>query len=180
MAESEGSSRQGIPAEFIPFRFAVHLFSDTEQDPEQLASKNVDGAVCGAAFSEVSGLEATMQPKKIAEGGRNWGEVVRVGATSFAQVTLKRGMTTVNDAFVWFDTVTRLANYGYRMSARIEVRDTRDRAIKPVLTWVLLNVLPTRFKGADLSSTAKEVAVEELQLTHEGLMLVRRAEPIKQ
>jgi phage tail-like protein len=179
MAESR-ATREAIPAEFVPFRFAVHLFSDTEQDPEQLAAKNVDGAVCGGAFSEVSGLEASMQPKKITEGGRNWGEVVRVGGTTFSAVTLKRGMTTVNDAFVWFDTVTRLANYGYRMSARIDVRDTRDPAVTPVLSWVLLNVLPTKFKGADLSSTAKEIAVEELQLTHEGLTLVRRAAPLKE
>ena len=105
--------------------------------------------------------------------------MIRVGATTFSQVTLKRGMTTVNDAFVWFDTVTRLANYGYRMSARIDVRDTLAGSDEPVLNWILLNVLPTKFKGADLSATAKEVAVEELQLTHEGLTLSRRRSPLK-
>ena len=67
MAEASAPTPEGIPAEFVPFRFAVYLFSDAEQDPEKLAGKSVTGAVCGAAFSEVSGLEATMQPKKLSE-----------------------------------------------------------------------------------------------------------------
>jgi hypothetical protein len=41
------------------------------------------------------------------------------------------------------------------------------------MTWSLTNVLPTRFKGADLSSTAGQVAIEEVTLVHESLTLMQ-------
>jgi phage tail-like protein len=42
-----------------------------------------------------------------------------------------------------------------------------------IMKWKLTGVLPTRFKGPDLSSTADQVAIEELHLVHEGLELER-------
>jgi phage tail-like protein len=135
-----------------------------------------DGAniLCRGAFSEVTGLEATMKPKAVREGGRNWGEIQLAGPTSFGPVTLKRGITEVADLWAWFDATTRQANYALRYTGRIEVFDP-DRPDKPALTWTLSNALPTKFKGPDLSATASAVAVEELQLVHEGLVLERPA-----
>ncbi len=45
------------------------------------------------AFAEVTGLEATMEPRAIREGGRNWGQHQRAGQVSFATVVFKRGIT---------------------------------------------------------------------------------------
>ncbi len=151
-------------AVFIPFRFKVSLF----------AGKSAGGdLVCQGDFSEVSGLEATMAPKKFAEGGRNWGEVQRAGPTTFATVTLKRGVTSVNHLFDWFGAVARDGNVGLRLTGEIEVRDDAPDA-PPRLRFRLENVLPVKFKAPDLSATATQVAVEELQLVHEGLSLERR------
>jgi len=49
--------------ELIPYRFEVILSSGAGQ------------VLCSGAFSEVTGLELSMKPKTLAEGGRNWGEV---------------------------------------------------------------------------------------------------------
>ncbi len=148
--------------EFVPFRFDVNLFSS--KAPKEL--------LCKARFSEVSGLEMTMEPKVFTEGGNNWGELQRIGQTRFSPIVLKRGVTDGPDLFNWFDAVTRGANYGYRLEGTIVVRGrTKEGADRPVLTWKLSGVLPTRFKGADLSSTASQVAIEELTLVHESLTL---------
>ena len=48
--------------------------------------------VCQGAFAECSGLEATMEPKVIKEGGRNYGVAQRAGGITFATVVLKRGI----------------------------------------------------------------------------------------
>jgi len=153
MADSAG--------EFIPFRFRVALY-----DGES-------GRLLGrGAFSEVSGLEATMAPKTLREGGRNWGEVQLAGPTSFAPVILKRGITEVADLWNWFDVSTRQSNHALRLSGTIDVYHPQDPD-KPLLRWRITNALPTRFKGPDLSSTASQVAIEELQLVHEGLELER-------
>ncbi len=153
MADSAG--------EFIPFRFRVALY---DGEGGRL--------LCRGAFSEVSGLEATMAPKALREGGRNWGEVQLAGPTSFAPVILKRGITEVADLWNWFDVSTRQSNHALRLSGTIDVYHPQDPD-KPLLRWRITNALPTRFKGPDLSSTASQVAIEELQLVHEGLELER-------
>lgn len=161
--------------EFVPLRFRVVLYAEDESR-----------ILCGGHFSEVSGLEVTMEPHAIAEGGRNWGEHQRSGRARFAPVVLKRGVTSVNDLWSWFDVTTRRSNYGYRLQGRIEVMgnpsaetDGRGTLIEvkadPILSWKLHEVLPTKFKGPDLSATASQVAIEELHLVHEGLELERLA-----
>jgi phage tail-like protein len=148
------------PKEFIPFRFRVTLFD----------SKEVTQELCQGSFSEVTGLEASMTPKAHKEGGRNWGEVQLSGPTTFPPVILKRGITDIDHLWSWFETTTHSANYGLRYSGMIEVFTPSG---EPAFRWNLINVLPTKFKGPDLSATASQVAIEELHLVHEGLMLER-------
>ena len=161
-------------SEFIPFRFKVSLFSG---DRSQL--------LCGGYFSEITGFEMTMEPKVITEGGRNWGELQRSGPTKFAPIILKRGVTTMNDLWSWFDITTRESNYAYRLTGEITVLGNPTTTVSkgkhgvqtttenPIMVWKLTGVLPTKFKGPDLSSTANQVAIEELHLVHEGLELER-------
>lgn len=147
--------------EFIPFRFRVALYDGEGGN-----------LLCRGAFSEVSGLEATMAPKALKEGGRNWGEVQLAGPTTFAPIILKRGITELADLWSWFDMSTRRSNYALRMSGTIDVFHP-ESPDQPLLRWRITNALPTKFKGPDLSSTASQVAIEELQLVHEGLELER-------
>lgn len=163
-------------SEFVPFRFKVSLFSG---DRSQL--------LCGGYFSEVTGFELTMEPKAVSEGGRNWGELQRSGRTKFAPLVLKRGVTSINDLWSWFDITTRQSNYGYRLTGEIVVLGNPSATIaagqhgvqsvtdNPVMVWQLTNVLPTKFKGPDLNATSSQVAIEEITLVHEGLELQRPA-----
>lgn len=156
-------------AEFVPFRFQVSLYAPDGPN---------DVLVCQGAFSEVTGLEASMTPKTVTEGGRNWGEIQLAGPTKFAPIVLKRGMTEIHDLYDWFDVTTRQANYAARMTGRIEVYDSNADTSgqrTPRLTWELTRAMATKFKGADLSATANQVAIEELHLVHEGLTLIRPA-----
>lgn len=153
--------------EFIPFRFRVSLFAPGGGEGQRRL-------LCQGAFSEVSGLEATMAPKAHKEGGRNWGDVQLSGPTTFAPVVLKRGVTSIGDLWEWFEATTRQASYDLRYTGVIEVfHPSQAWTDTPALTWELENALPTKFKGPDLNATASQVAVEELHLVHEGLTLAR-------
>jgi phage tail-like protein len=123
--------------------------------------------ICSGAFSECTGLEATMEPKVIKAGGMNYGAAQRAGAVSFATVVLKRGMTRTRDMFTWFQLVAGGA-YAYRLSAEIEMHNP---AGETVLTWGLDNCMPVKFKAADLNAKGADIGVEELHLAHEGLRL---------
>ncbi len=157
-------------SEFVPFRFKVSLYNS-----------NNSQLLCAGYFSEVSGFEITMEPKVIAEGGNNWGDHQRSGPSKFAPIILKRGVTNVNDLWAWFDATTRQSNYGYRLTGEITVLGNPsvpkggDPVDNPIMTWKLTGVLPTKFKGPDLAATANQVAIEELHLVHEGLVLQRPA-----
>jgi phage tail-like protein len=123
--------------------------------------------LCSGAFSECSGLEATMEQKTIKEGGRNYGSAQRAGQVTFATVVLKRGMTTTRHLWKWFEFVSG-GGYAYRLNATITMFDS---AGKRVLRWKLENALPVKFKAADLNAKGTDVGIEELHLVHEGLKL---------
>jgi len=132
------------------------------------STENGEVRLCGAAFTEVTGLEATMEPKVIKEGGRNFGAAQRVGPVTFGTVVLKRGVSQIVDLWRFFALVAGGAS-SKRLNATITVYDPER---EPVYRWRLLRALPTKFKTADLNATSTSVGVEELHIAHEGLELV--------
>jgi phage tail-like protein len=146
------------------FNFHVRFKRDALLGPPD----GTDTPLCSGAFAECTGLEATIEPKVIKEGGNNYGAAQRMGRVSFATVILKRGMTTTRDLWNWFQMVGGGA-YAYRLAVEIEMRDTTGA---PVLTWGLARALPVKFKAADLNARGTEVGIEELHLAHEGLTLL--------
>jgi phage tail-like protein len=148
--------------EFVPFRFQVSL---TGSDlPGGLGPE----PLCSGSFSDASGVEATMTPRAIREGGRNFGQVQRPGPTAFGTMSLKRGVTSRQDLWTWFEMVTNGERFGRLLNGKIDVFSGPDVAF----TWTLVNVLPVKFKAPDLSATSAQVAIEELQLAYEQLSLV--------
>lgn len=146
------------------FRFRVEFAEAPFQGP---GAGNVP--LCGGAFSECTGLEATMEPKAIKEGGKNYGVNQRAGAVTFGTVVLKRGMTTSRDLWRWFHLVADGA-YAYRLTATVTLLGHDGETT--VAAWKLERALPVKFKAADLNAKGAEVGVEELHLAHEGLTLL--------
>lgn len=151
-------------APFHVFRFQVDFVEDSLTGQ----ARETKVPLCSGAFSECTGLEATMEPKVIKEGGRNYGVSQRAGPVTFATVILKRGMTTNRHLWKWFELVSNGA-YAYRLAAIITLLDGQGQ---PVLTWRLARCMPVKFKAADLSARSTDVGIEELHLAHEGLTLV--------
>ena len=143
------------------FRFQVDF-------KEQMLGNETEGGevvLCSGAFAECTGLEVTMEPKAIKEGGRNWGAAQRMGNVSFATVVLKRGLTQTDDLWAWFSLVGEGA-YAQRLNVAITMFDQSGQG---VFSWTLKRALPTKFKAPDLNASNNEVAIEELHLVHEGL-----------
>ncbi len=154
-------NRDNPPAPYHVFRFQV----DFKEVLGGVEGKEV--VLCSGAFAECSGLEATMEPKVIKEGGRNDGVIQRAGSVTHATTVLKRGMTSSRELWDWFETVSGGA-YARRLTAVITMF---DHAGTGVLGWKLERALPIKFKAADLNARGTEVGIEELHLAHEGLRL---------
>ncbi len=153
--------------------YPVHVFRFQVDFREQLIGNDSEGpntVLCSGAFSECSGLEATMEPKVIKEGGRNWGAVQRSGKTIFATLVLKRGMTTTRDLWTWYEFVGT-GKYAHRLNVVVTLFDTAGEAI---LAWKLTHAMPIKFKAADMNAKGADVAIEELHLAHEGMSMLKK------
>jgi phage tail-like protein len=143
---------------FTTFRFLV------EVKVEGVADK-----VCGATFSEVDGLEMTMEPKTIREGGNNTTMVHFVGPVSYGQLTLKRGMTPNFDLWKWF---SRVNSPGYRgVRSRLEVVVVSSDGTKEDARFIADGCLPIKLKAPALNAKEGQVAVEEMQVVYQTLTL---------
>jgi phage tail-like protein len=145
------------------FRFQVSVASDWF-----LGAFDPDAAAVTAGFAECNGLEATMEPKVIREGGRNYGAAQRAGTVDFATVVLRRGLTRSPELWHWFEQATAHGGYALRSSVTIDVLDDEGH---PALSWRLRQAMPVRFRAASLNARATDVGIEELHLVHEGLSL---------
>jgi len=145
---------------FTSFNFVVLI--------EVKGVTNSGSQVCSAAFSECDGLEMTLEPKTIREGGRNTGPVHLSGPVSYGQLTLKRGMTSSFDLWNWFEKMARDDQTGYRTSATVVMRgaDQKDQAI-----FQLTGCLPIKLKAPALNAKDGIVAVEEIQIAYESMSL---------
>jgi phage tail-like protein len=141
-----------------------------------------DEALCEGGFSDVSGLEASMEAKAIKEGGANYGAHQRAGQVTFATVILKRGMSSSRDLWGWWALFAGAGNPGGGSGAatrtngafahRLTVRITlMNAAAQAQLVWRLERAMPVKFKAADFNARATEVGIEELHLVHEGLFV---------
>ena len=121
-----------------------------------------------ANFIEVSGLEITTEVIEYREGGDpNQPARKLPGLTRCKNILLKRGILKGdNDFFNWMRTTTE---------NQVEHRDIiiklLDKNQKLVMSWRALNAFPVRLSGPVLNAGANEVAIEELELTHDGLVI---------
>ncbi|MGB8167688.1 MAG: phage tail protein [Chthoniobacteraceae bacterium] len=149
------------------FRFQVDFERVSLGSPQG----NGNLPICRGAFSECTGIEATMEPKVIKAGGLNYGAQQRAGPVSFGTVILKRGMTTTRDLWRWFSHVNEQGRYAFRLNVAIRAAGPGEEQPGAALVVRLHQALPVKFKCADLSARATEVGIEELHLAHEGLSL---------
>lgn len=148
------------------FNFQVDFYEDSLGTATNSTS---DLHLCGGAFSECTGLEATMEPKVIKEGGRNYGAAQRAGSVTFATVILKRGMTKDRGLWRLFKDFSD-GMYAPRVAVYITLNDGQQRI---VMIWKLINAMPVKIKIPDLNAKGSEVGIEELHLVHEGIELVK-------
>lgn len=119
-------------------------------------------------FTEVTGLEVETQTIEYRDGASpEYHKTKMPGMQQYGNITLKRGtFATDNEFFDWWNTV------------KLNTIERRDITIsllneshEPVVVWKVKNAWPTKVTSTDLSSDGNEVAIETLELAHEGLTI---------
>lgn len=127
-----------------------------------------------AAVSRVSGLRRTTAVVRFRAGGDPSLEHRSPGRTEYEPITLERGVTQDREFERWADQVWQLgapsgkevALASLRKDVRIELL---NEAGQVVLAYVVYRCWPSRYQALpDLDARADAVAIEALELQHEG------------
>ena len=129
-------------------------------------SVSIDGTVM--PFQEVSGLDTETQVIEYRAGNSKTFSTIKMpGIKKFGNVTLKKGVFAKDNAlFDWYAKIEM--NLIKRAAVVISLLDQGGNT---TMVWTLNNAWPTKITGTDLKADGNEVAVETLELAHEGLTI---------
>jgi phage tail-like protein len=126
----------------------------------------IDG-ISIAAFSEVSGLVSETDVIEYRNGSDKTSTVRKLpGLTRYANIVLKRGITKDMQLWNWRKAIEQ-GTADRRNGAIILLDDERN----PVRRWRFSEGWPAKFDGPDLNAKGNDVAIETLELAHEGLTI---------
>jgi phage tail-like protein len=158
------------PSNPLPgFNFAVTM-AESEQVAGALAAGGVTQTIAG--FQEVTGLESSIEIHEYKEGGRNDFTHKFATTTNFGNITFKRGVAITPELWTWFDKVRR-GSFGARRSILIAHLDYEGNA---AMVWYVSRALPTKYSGPGWNAAQSSIAVESIEIAHEGLVLVPGSE----
>jgi phage tail-like protein len=125
----------------------------------------LDGLVTGG-FMEVSGLESEIKLESYEEGGQN--DYVHQFPTriNYPNLVLSKGLTDVWTLWNWYDEARQGSIR--RRNGTIMLLDHQRL---PVRWWNFQKAYPVKWIGPQFNSSVQEVAVERIELVHQGLTI---------
>jgi phage tail-like protein len=127
-------------------------------------------------FSECSGLQLETEIQDYAEGGLNTHMHKFPGRTKQSNITLKRGIVD-RGLWDWYYNLTRgiirLRTGSIVVLDPGSVIQERSNASDAVMQWDFERAFPAKWVGPDLNASQSNVAVETLELCHQGLKRIK-------
>ena len=122
-------------------------------------------------FTDVSGLDITNDVIEYRDGASpEYHKIKMPGMNKFGNITLKRGTFEGDTGFhEWMDTISM--NTVERRDVTIKLLNENH---EPIITWQVLNAWPTKVQSSDLKADGNEVAIETMELAHEGIKISKQ------
>jgi phage tail-like protein len=127
----------------------------------------------GVGFAEVSGLNSELELEEYREGGRNIGPRRFPKWGRYPNLVFRHGVT--DSTFLW-DWWTDVISHSFTLPTT-KAPPRRNGVIllesvdhKALAGWFFSNALPERLVGPGLNARGNEIAIETLELSHEGLL----------
>lgn len=123
-----------------------------------------DGRAVSGSFSEASGVEVTIDPIEYRHGTDDITPRKIPGLKKFTNITLKKGITA--DLEFWNWILRAMNGQVQRAEGSIVLLDENKQ---PVMQWNFKRGWPCKWTGPGMNATNNEVAMETLEICHEGL-----------
>ena len=149
---ADDGSAQGATWPLPKFRFEVDLGPGMQ----------------GVAFQEVSGMDVENQIIEYRKSNSTLFSIEKMpGIVKYGNVTMKRGVFVNDNTFwSWHQQITM--NTITRRTVVIKLLDETGNA---TMQWTLNNAWPTKITSTDLKSDGNEVAVDAIEIAHEGIVI---------
>jgi phage tail-like protein len=169
--EVQGPGLFGLQPRNTGERFAVGLASGLLSAASQ--------ALFGA-FSDATGLNASIEIESYQEGGRNTGPLKFPKWGKYDTVSFKRGVTPRTSLWDWHEQIISGKKPVLRKSGLVILFDkgngsdtSKTGGLRiPLAAWYIDNALPEKITGPTLDAKSNTVAIEAVDLQHEGLSRV--------
>ena len=126
----------------------------------------IDGLEAGG-FSEVTGFDASIDVMEYREGDMVQTPMKMPGLKKYGHITLRKGLA---DTTVLYDWIT--AGIEGEVERKTLTITLLDQTESPVASWQIINAWPVKYTGPDFNATSSEVAIETLEVAHEGMTRV--------
>jgi phage tail-like protein len=123
----------------------------------------IDG-ITQAGFSDCTGFGASNDPIEYREGGENTTVRKLPGMTKYQNITLKWGLTDSVELYEWFRGVVK-GEVQRKNGSIIQLDSTGQEKLR----WNFVNGWPAKWDGPDFSAKGNDVAIETLEIAHEGI-----------
>jgi phage tail-like protein len=120
-------------------------------------------------FSEVTGLDIQVEAIEYREGSSpEYSKIKMPGMQKYSNITLKRGsMGGDSDFYKWINTTSLNT-----VERRDIIISLLNETHSPVVSWKAKNAFAVKVQASDLKADGNEVAIETLELAHEGLNIL--------
>ena len=124
----------------------------------------IDGLDAGS-FSEVSGFDATMDVVEYRAGDDPAITPTKLpGLIKYGNITLKWGSS---ETMVLYDCLIDITEG--TIEKKTVTLTALDEEGSPAASWRCINAWPVKYTAPDFNGTSSEIAVETIELAHEGL-----------
>ncbi len=123
----------------------------------------IDGLTAGG-FSEVSGFDASIDVIEYREGDTVQTPMKLPGLKKYGNITLKQGLVDSDVLYKWMET-----GFESDVDRKTITITLLDITGADAASWQVINAWPTKYTAPDFNATASEVAVETLEIAHEGM-----------
>lgn len=119
-------------------------------------------------FSEISGLNVENKIIEYRDGvSPEYSKIKMPGMREYSNITMKRGVFKGdNEFYAWLNTIS--LNTVERRDLTISLL---NESHEPVVVWKVANAFPIKVQSTDLKADGSEVAIEQIDLAHEGLTI---------
>lgn len=119
-----------------------------------------------AGFAECTGFDATTDAIDYREGTDPATLRKLSGLTKYGNITLKWGLTDSRELWEWRKLVIDGRMKGARRNGAIVIFDEEGTE---KVRWNFVSGWPSKYDPADLNAKGNDVAIETLEITHEGI-----------